>query len=99
MLLNDPTGRKAELPPEPDTILVPYIGRVSRPDGAWQPTNPGPQGHNAGITPGFRRDRRSKSRPHFATTTTAEERLDETETLLCEALARLARLEIARTGG
>ncbi len=62
-------------------VLVPFFGRCRR--SAELPTKPGPQGHNGGITPGYRR-----LKPLLS------DRLKETEAALSEALLRLAALEL-----
>jgi hypothetical protein len=86
MQLNLPDPREGCKPcPAADHVLAPYFGPVVRTD--WRPTVPGPQPHNAGITPGYRRDGRSAPGPHLAK--------HIVDAVLAEALTRLAALAAA----
>lgn len=77
-------GRKS---PDPSThAFAPYFGWVPR--GDWQPSEPGPQPHNRGVTP----PRPNRRRPVLA------DRVQDLEHLLSDALARLAAVEAARGG-
>ncbi len=73
---------------DPDTIFIPFLGHIPRPRGHWQPTRPGPQGHNRGITPGFSRHKPRPLEPDA-----------DIELLLSEAMCRIAALEAANATG
>ncbi len=72
---------------DPDLVLVPFLGWRPRSRGDWQPTLPGPQGCNAGVTPGYSCHKQR-----------LRNRVSDIELALNEAMLRLAVLE-AEVGG